>query len=70
MYKLLFAGIALAAVASGPAFAADLPVRQAPANVPPPVVVYYNWTGCYLGLNGGYGWREDHTVTPGVTGGS
>jgi outer membrane immunogenic protein len=62
MHKLLFAGIALASIASGPALAADLPVRQAPAYVPPPVVVYYNWTGCYLGLNGGYGWRQDHTV--------
>jgi outer membrane immunogenic protein len=62
MNKLLVAGIALIAVASGPALAADLPVRQAPAYVPPPVVVYYNWTGCYLGLNGGYGWRQDHNV--------
>jgi outer membrane immunogenic protein len=26
------------------------------------VVPYFNWTGCYLGLNGGYGWRKDHTV--------
>ena len=63
MNKLLHAGIALAAVVSGHAMAADLPVRQAPlAYAPPPVVIYFNWTGCYVGLNGGYGWREDHTV--------
>ena len=63
MNKILLAGIALVAFASGPALAADLPVRQAPpVYSPPPVVVYYNWTGCYLGLNGGYGWREDRNV--------
>ena len=40
MNKLLLAGIALVAVASGSAMAADLPVRQAPpAYAPPPVVV-------------------------------
>ena len=62
MNKLLFAGIALAAVAAGPALAADLPVRQ-PVYAPPRLFVpYFNWTGCYLGLNGGYGWRKDHTI--------
>ena len=43
--------------------AADLPVRQAPqAYAPPPVIAYYNWTGCYVGLNGGYGWSKDNSV--------
>jgi len=70
MNKLLFAGIALAVV-SGPAFAADLPVRQAPlAYAPPPVVIYYNWTGCYLGLNGGYGWRQNHTIDAVISNGN
>lgn len=63
MNKLLLAGISLFAIASGPALAADLPVRQAPAAyVPPPVVAYYNWTGCYIGLNGGYGWSKDQSI--------
>lgn len=42
------------------ALAADLPAR-APYSPPPAVVVpAYNWTGIYLGVNGGYGWgRQD-----------
>jgi outer membrane immunogenic protein len=48
---------------SGPVLAADLPSApsyQAPAMVPavPPA---YNWTGIYIGLNGGYGFGQ---VTP------
>ena len=40
--------------------AADLPSR-APYSPPPAVVVpVYNWTGIYLGVNGGYAWgRQD-----------
>jgi outer membrane immunogenic protein len=43
--------------ASLAAQAADLPVRPAPpavAYIPPPVLAY-NWSGFYLGVNGGYG---------------
>lgn len=35
--------------------AADLPTRPGPAPIMSPVPVY-NWTGIYVGLNGGYGW--------------
>src|SRR6185369_14870954 len=54
MKKVLMTTIVLAALAA-PAFAADLPQRAAPA--PPPVVVpyVYDWTGFYIGANGGYG---------------
>lgn len=37
------------------ASAADLP-RKAPAYVAP---IGYNWTGFYVGINGGYGWSGD-----------
>ena len=48
--------LAAAAMLLGPfaAHAADLAVR-APTPVPTPV---YNWTGLYVGVNGGYGWGE------------
>jgi outer membrane immunogenic protein len=40
---------AAAVVAAGPAQAADMPVKA------PPVAVF-NWTGCYVGGNGGWKW--------------
>jgi outer membrane immunogenic protein len=45
---LIPAGAALLTVAAVPAMAADLAVK-APAKVQP----LYNWTGCYLGVQGG-----------------
>lgn len=43
-------------LASAQADAADLPVRPAPYAAP--VAATYNWTGIYLGLNGGWGWGQ------------
>jgi outer membrane immunogenic protein len=48
----------LALVAATPAFAADLPPAaraRAPAAYAPPVMAAYNWSGIYIGINGGYG---------------
>jgi outer membrane immunogenic protein len=47
------------AATSFAAQAADLPART--TYSPPPVAApVYNWTGIYLGINGGYGWgRQD-----------
>ena len=47
--------VALAALGSASALAADLPQRPAPAPLLAPTPVY-DWTGIYVGLNGGYGW--------------
>lgn len=46
--------VAVLAGATVPALAADLPVKSRPA----PVVVepVLNWTGFYIGVNGGYSW--------------
>src|SRR5262249_38079654 len=59
--KLQMAAAAAALLTSSlTASAADLPARPVPIA---PVVVQasaYNWTGIYLGINGGYGWgRQD-----------
>jgi outer membrane immunogenic protein len=44
-------------LASGSAAAADLPPRYQPMVARAPVYApVYNWTGFYLGINGGGGW--------------
>jgi outer membrane immunogenic protein len=55
----LFAITTFIVAASASAFAADMAVKAPPAPPPAPV---YNWTGFYVGANGGYGWN-DPTVT-------
>jgi outer membrane immunogenic protein len=50
MRRTFIAAAAMVAAACGPAVAADLPVP----SIPPPLPVY-NWTGVYLGINGGFG---------------
>src|SRR5262249_41758076 len=59
MKKILFAGVALAAL-GGAASAADLAVK-APYRPPVPV---WSWTGFYVGINGGYSTgADDYTQT-------
>jgi outer membrane immunogenic protein len=58
MKRTLLAGIALAATAWLPAFAADIraaPVYKAPTPV---AATIYNWTGFYVGGNAGYEWTD------------
>jgi outer membrane immunogenic protein len=62
----VFAGVLGLALSFGAASAADLsrppPPTKAPAFVPP----YYNWTGFYIGVNGGGGWgRSTWSPLPG-----
>src|SRR5271169_7176029 len=53
------AAVSFASVAS----AADMPAK-APVYKAPIVASIYNWTGFYVGANGGYGWStQSGTVT-------
>jgi outer membrane immunogenic protein len=61
MKKILLGSVALAALSvSLPAFAADLPAR-APAYTKAPAMMApaYDWSGFYIGANGGGGWSHD-----------
>ena len=58
MRRLFVGSLAFALLGVGPALAADLPVRAPVIKGPPPVVAVYNWTGCYIGGNAGYGWQN------------
>jgi outer membrane immunogenic protein len=59
MRRVLLTTISLLACAASAAVAADLP-RQMPARAPAYMPVGYNWTGFYLGINGGYGWGRSN----------
>ena len=54
MKKFLLGSVGLAAMIAGPAMAADMRVK-APA---PPPVVYYDWSGAYVGFSIGGVWTE------------
>ena len=58
MKKTIFAAtVAVLALASGAAVAADFPRSSAPYYNPAPSSLY-NWGGVYAGLNLGYGWGK------------
>ncbi len=62
MKKLLLGSVALI-VMSAPVLAADMPVKVKPL---PPA---WSWTGCYVGLNVGYGWarfRKSNVTAVGI----
>jgi outer membrane immunogenic protein len=58
MKKLFLMGVALSALVAGPAMAADLAVRAPAYKAPPPVPVYFSWTGCYVGGHVGGLWAR------------
>jgi outer membrane immunogenic protein len=62
LFQVVTVGI-LSAFAAGSVSAADLPRRAPPP--PPPVVVAqpYTWTGCYVGVHGGYAYDDYHFAT-------
>jgi outer membrane immunogenic protein len=61
MKRVLLSGLAVAAIAVGPAMAADMPVK-ARIMAPAPV---FSWAGCYIGGHaGGASARQDLIVNP------
>src|SRR5580698_5743351 len=78
----LLAAAAIAVGAAAPALAADLPARPAPYTKAPAIVqAAYDWSGFYVGINGGWGtsdinWNADglgdegsHHASGGTVGG-
>jgi outer membrane immunogenic protein len=59
MRHLTLATLAIAGFSQA-AFAADLPVKAAAPMTA--MVAAYNWTGLYIGANGGYGWGRNENV--------
>lgn len=59
--KKFIVGAVFAAVSSTCAFAADLPMQAYKSA--PVVSQVYNWTGLYVGVNGGYGWGSQDPLT-------
>ena len=51
MKKILLASVATVALCAS-AYAADMPVKAGPYDPG------FSWSGCYLGLNAGYGWGK------------
>jgi outer membrane immunogenic protein len=67
MKRFVLAGVvALAAVTT--ASAADMGRRQAMPTKAPMYAAPYNWTGFYLGINGGGGWGRSEFTAPFPTG--
>lgn len=58
MRKLVGSLVAAVVLGCGSALAADLPVKAPPKAV----VATWNWSGCYVGANVGYGWQKSKTV--------
>jgi outer membrane immunogenic protein len=56
MKKIMLGAVALVAIGVGPALAADLPAK---VNTKAPVAApIYDWSGFYIGLDGGGGWAR------------
>src|SRR5579872_660175 len=74
MKRMLWAG-AFALLVGGQALAADLPppppAPRAPATYVPTTIPVYNWSGIYIGANGGYGFGTSNwTDTTGASTGN
>ena len=70
MKRLVLASVGALAVAAsmGSANAADIARRAAMPTKAVPYVSTYNWTGAYVGINGGAGWGRSNFSAPVATG--
>ena len=64
MKKVLLSTVALIAFAA-PAAAADLAARPYTKAPPAPIAVVYDWSGFYIGANGG--WGQSHNCVDFIT---
>lgn len=65
MKQLFLAGLAFGlVVAAGSASAADMALKV-PASLPAPAP---NWTGCYIGGNGGVAWTNNDSTLEAIGG--
>ncbi len=59
MKRVLLGAMSLVAI-GGPALAADLPARTyTPTKAPAIAYPAYDWSGFYVGVNGGGGWNSN-----------
>ena len=63
MKRFFLAGVTvLALMVAQPTLAADAPVYKGPVPV---AAALFNWSGLYIGINGGYGWGNSRWTAPG-----
>ncbi len=71
MKNLLLASVGLVALAAGSASAADMPRREAmPTKAPVYISQMYNWSGAYIGINGGGAFSGSNSSSGGLIGGT
>ena len=67
MKKILLAAVGLIGLGMAPAVAADLAARPYTKAPPPMIAAVYDWSGFYIGANGG--WGSSHNCWDQVPGG-
>ncbi|AUC97302.1 hypothetical protein CWS35_25910 [Bradyrhizobium sp. SK17] len=68
MKKILLVTASMIALSATAASAADLAARPYTKAPPPMVAAVYDWTGFYIGINGGWGQSHDNRGIAGVGG--
>ena len=58
--RILFGGLAALTLSAASVMAADIPARM-PVKAPVMAPEVYNWTGFYIGGNGGYSWGRSRS---------